>query len=193
MMNSNTYKDLYDSLLKGFAPISSSVKFGTGVKIGEGVVIAEGCIIEDDVTIGHNCVILKNCKIGKGTKLDHFVLLKPKTVIGKKCFIDSYFKSSGCNRIGNNVTMRFNSTLCREATVEDNCFISPNVMTIYSTHEGEKVGGIFIGRGCHIGTNAIIGPGVRILPHTVIGSLSFVNKSLTKAGTYVGIPARLVE
>lgn len=189
----NPYEERFKDVHVNMSDVCPSVRFGKNVTLGRYVIIGENCVIEDDVVIGHHTVILNDCKIGKETKIDHFVLLKPGTVIGKGCFIDSYFKSSGHNYIGNNVTMRFNSTLCRKATVEDGCFISPNVMTIYSTHEGEEVGGIFIGRCSHIGTNAIIGPGVKIVPYTTIGSLSFVNKDITEAGTYIGIPARLIK
>lgn len=155
-----------------------------------------GCIIAPDVEIGKNfeagyyCVIQEGCKIGDNVKLGNFVLLKPGTVIGDDTFVDSYVKSSGQNRIGSNVTLRFNATIAREVTVEDGAFVAPNVMTIYSTHENVTKGGTVIGKGAYIGTNVVIGPGLKIAPGSIVGALSFVAKDIEEPGVYVGIPAK---
>jgi len=147
----------------------------------------------DNFEIEENCVIHEGCDVGNDVKMKSFVELRANTKIGNDVYVDSYFKSSGHNTIGNNVTLRFNATIAREVTVEDDCFISPNVMTIYSTHKGEKKGGIVIGKGSHIGTAVVIGPGVKIAPKTVIGAMSYVNKDITEEGTvWVGIPARQI-
>ena len=140
--------------------------------------------------IGFNCVIQENCEVGDDVIIEHFVLLKKGTKIGNNVYVDSYFKSSGNNEIGNNVTLRFNSTIAREVIVEDDVFISPNVMTIYSDHEGIKHPGTVIGKGSFIGTNAVIGGNVKISPGCVVGTLSYVNNDLIEPGIYVGTPAK---
>ena len=124
--------------------VADDFKHGKNLKIGEYCVIQEGCVVGDNVTI------------------ENFVLLKKGTIIGDSVFVDSYVKSSGSNRIGSNITLRFNATIAREVVVEDNVFISPNVMTIFSTHEGERLGGTKIGEGSFIGTNVVLGPNVHI-------------------------------
>jgi UDP-2-acetamido-3-amino-2,3-dideoxy-glucuronate N-acetyltransferase len=159
----------------------------------------EGCIVADDfqhgrnLRMGHYCIIEAGCVVGDDVTLGNFVLLKKGTVIGDRTFVDSYVKSSGQNWIGSDVTLRFNATIAREVTVEDGAFVSPNVMTIYSTHEGEKRGGTVIGAGCHVGTNAVLGPNVKLAPGVVVGALAFVNKDLVEPGIYVGQPARLIK
>lgn len=158
--------------------------------IGIGTIIKDTVIFGKNVSIGYNCVIEDDCEIGDGTVIEHFVLLKKGTKIGKNCFVDSYVRSSGDNKIGNNVTLRFGCTIAREVTIWDNVFISPNVMTIYSNPTGEKVGGTVIGAGAYIGTAAVIGPGVKIAPEVVVGAQAFVDRSLSERGTYVGVPVR---
>ncbi len=143
--------------------------------------------------IGHHCIIQEGCEVGDDVTIENFVLLKKGTKIGSNVFVDSYVKSSGSNRIGSNVTLRFNATIAREVTVEDDVFISPNVMTIYSTHEGEKRGGTVIGKGCFIGTNAVLGPSVKIGENTVIGAMAYVAKDCEPNAIYVGIPAKKVK
>lgn len=153
------------------------------------------CDIADDFKHGENfkcgsfVKIDKDVIVGDNVQIDHFVLLKTGTRIGNNVFVDSYFRSSGNNNIGNNVTLRFGSTIAREVTVEDDVFISPNVMTVYSRHSGEKVGGTVIGKGTHVGTAAVIGPGVKIAPGSVIGSQAYVSKDITEPGIYIGAPA----
>lgn len=155
----------------------------------------EGCIVADDFKHGKNfsmgnyCVIQEGCEVGDNVRLEHFVLLKKGTKIGDNVYVDSYVKSSGSNQIGSNVTLRFNATIAREVIVEDDVFVSPNVMTIFSDHKGISHPGIVIGKGCHIGTNVVINHGVKIAPHTVIGALSLVAKDVLVPGIYVGIPA----
>lgn len=154
-----------------YCDISEDFKHGKNFKCGSFVKIDKDVIVGDDVII------------------ENYVLLKPGTRIGNNVFVDSYFRSSGGNQIGNNVTLRFGSTIAREVTVEDDVFISPNVMTVYSRHSGEKVGGTVIGKGAHVGTASVIGPGVKIAPHSIIGAQAYVSKDITEAGIYVGVPA----
>jgi UDP-2-acetamido-3-amino-2,3-dideoxy-glucuronate N-acetyltransferase len=155
-----------------------------------------GCVVADDFEHGENfsmgnyCVIQEGCKVGDNVRLEHFVLLKKGTEIGDDVYVDSYVKSSGGNRVGSRVTLRFNATIAREVTVEDDVFISPNVMTIYKDHEGQACPGTVIGKGSHIGTNAVIGPSVKIAPGSVVGALAFVGRDIETPGIYVGIPAK---
>lgn len=156
-------------------------------------------IIADDFKYGKNfkigdCVIIQEeCEVGDNVDIQHHVLLKKGTKIGNCVYVDSYFRSSGNNKIGNNVTLRFGSTIAREVTVEDDVFISPNVMTIYSDHEGKRKGGMVIGKGAFIGTAAVINAGVKIAPGCVVGAMSLVTKDLTEPGVYMGIPAKKVR
>ena len=143
-----------------------------------------------NLKIGSFCIIQEGCEVGDNVIIENFVLLKKGTIIGDNVFVDSYVKSSGSNRIGSNVTLRFNATIAREVIVEDDVFISPNVMTIFSTHRGEKKGGTVIGKGSFIGTNAVIGPNVTIGEGTVIGALAYVGKDCEPNSVYVGIPAK---
>jgi len=158
-----------------------------------------GCIVAEDFKHGKNfsmgnyCIIQEGCEVGDNVRLEHFVLFKKCTKIGDNVYVDSYVKSSGDNEIGSNVTLRFNATIAREVTVEDNVFISPNVMTIYSDHKGKAHPGIVIGKGVHIGTNAVIGHGVKIFQGSVVGAMAYVIRDIVYPGIYVGIPAKKIR
>lgn len=158
-----------------------------------------GCIVADDFKHGKNfsmgnyCIIQEGCEVGDNVRLEHFVLLKKETKIGDNVYVDSYVKSSGNNQVGSDVTLRFNATIAREVTVEDGVFISPNVMTIYSDHKGQAHPGTVIGKGSHIGTNAVIDHGIKIAPGSVVGAMALVTHDIESPGIYVGIPAKKIK
>jgi len=142
--------------------------------------------------IGSFCVIEPNVIVGQNVKIGNYVLLKEGTRIGDNCFIDSYARSSGDNIIGNNVTIRFGSTIARRVILRDNVFIAPNVMTEYSRADGSKAIETLIKEDVFIGTAAVIGSGVTIERGIVVGSQSYVSNDLTiENGIYVGVPANL--
>ena len=163
---------------------------GKNVTIGHNNVIEDGVVIGDGVSIGNNNTIMKGTIIDNDTKIEHYVLLKNYTVVGKECYVDSYFRSSGDNKIGDNVTLRFGSTIARKVYVEDDVFISPNVMTVYSKHTGEQSKGTFIKKGAFIGTAAVIGANVTIGEGVVIAAQAYVSKNCIEKGIYIGVPAK---
>lgn len=143
--------------------------------------------------IGHYCVIEKNVLVGNDIKICNFVLLKEGTTIGNNCFLDSYFRSSGHNKIGNNVTLRFGSTIARNVHLEDDVFISPNVMTVFTLPDGTQSTLTLIKKGAYIGTAAIIGPSVVIGPGVIIAANSYVNTHCLTKGLYAGSPAKRIH
>ena len=155
--------------------IHESFKHGKNLKIGK------FNIIEEDVMVGDN-VDIRN-----------FVLLRKGTRIGDNCYVDSYFRSSGDNYIGDGVTLRFGSTIARKVAVGDDVFISPNVMTVFSLPDGTQSSETLIGDGVFIGTAAVLGPNIKIIPGCIIGANSFVNKSCLERGVYVGNPAKCIR
>lgn len=129
--------------------------------------------------------IHEDCEVGDNVKIKSYVELRPQTIIGNGCYLDSSVKSSGHNLFGNNVTLRYGAIIAREVTIEDDAFVSPNVMTIYLSHVREKLGGTVIGKGAFIGTNAILGASVKIGQGSVIGSLSIVEHCVIEDGCMV--------
>ncbi len=142
--------------------------------------------------IGYFCVIESGCEVGSNVTLQNFVLFKKGTKIGSNVCVDSYVRSSGDNAIGNNVTLRFGSTIARKVFVNDGVFISPNVMTIYSKHTGEKSEGTYIGNDAFIGTAVVLGPNITIGKGVTIGAMAYVSKNCLEEGVYVGVPAKKV-
>lgn len=147
----------------------------------------------ENFKIGKYNHIHENVKVGDDVTIRSYVELRPGTIIGDWCYIDSGVKSSGQNKIGNNVTIRYDAIIARNVIIEDDVFISPQVMTEYLTHKREKKGGTVIGKGTFVGTDATISFGVKICPEVIIGSKALVKRDILEPGIYVGIPARLMR
>jgi len=153
--------------------IHPSFKYGKNLKIGSFNVIMEDVIVGDNVEICHH------------------VLLKSGTVIGDNCYVDSYVLTSGNCTIGNNVFLRYQTVIARNVIIEDDCFFTAGVKTIFLDHSAQQTAEpLHIKRGCYFGDNAVIMGGITIAENCIIGACAFVNKNTEKNGVYAGIPAR---
>lgn len=148
--------------------------------------------LHESVEVGPFCV-LGRVTIGERTRVRAFVELRDETVVGADCYIDSGVKSSGQNVIGDRVTVRYDAILARGCVVGDDTFIAPQVMTINLDHLGNEIGGATIGQRCHIGTAAVLHPGIEICDDTIIGAMALVTRDCDEPGVYVGVPARWVR
>ena len=148
---------------------------------GKNFKIGNFCVIDEDVIVGDNVII------------ENYVLLKKGTIIGDNCFIDSYARSSGDNEIGDHCTIRYGATIAKNVIIDDNVFISPNVMTIYSDPNGLHGKPTYIKTNAFIGTAAVLKNSITINCGVVIGAMSYVNMDCKEAnGIYVGQPAKLI-
>ena len=161
-------------------------------RLWSGSIIHPSLAYGKNFKVGNFCVIEKGVVIGDNVEIGNYVFLKEGTVIGSNVFIDSYVRSSGHNRISDGVTLRYGSTIAKNVVVGEKAFIAPNVMTIYSTHDGQTSSGTSIGKGAFVGTAAVLGPGVTIGEEVVIGAMAYVNKDCMDRGVYAGIPARKI-
>lgn len=150
-------------------------------------------MIHSSVKIGQYCIIAEDAIIGEGTEIKSFVEIRPGTVIGKNCYIDSGVKFSGNSTIGDNVTLRYDSIIARGVVIKNNTYVCPRVMTNNLDEGKQQIGGATIGENCFIGTNTVIQHGVEICDNVITGSMSFINKDIKESGTYIGIPAKKIK
>ena len=141
--------------------------------------------------IGTFNTIQESVEVGDNVDIQNYVLLKSGTVIGNDCYVDSYVLTSGNCVIGNNVKMRYRTVIARNVIIEDDCFFTAGVKTIFLDHSAvATVNPLLIKRGCYFGDNSIIMGGITIAEDCIIGANAFVNKDTEPGGVYVGTPAR---
>lgn len=86
--------------------------------------------------------------------------------------------------IGDFTLLNWNVTVGHDTHVGSFCVVNPGSNVSGSVHLGD---GCFLGTGCQVLEGLTIEPGV------VVGAGAVVTRSINAAGTYVGIPARMVR
>lgn len=127
----------------------------------------------------------------------------------KKHLRPAIWRSIGC-KVGKNVhighQVRFDFGNAERITVEDDVVLANGVtlwchkrdMTNYrvgtkAMDQPAKYGDIHLGKGCYIGLNVTILPGVHIGEGAVIGACALVTKDIPAWTIATGVPARVVK
>lgn len=134
--------------------------------------------------------------IGDGTRVWGFTRIMHGVTIGSNCNIcDFVFIEDGVT-IGNNVTIKSGVYLWRFVTIEDNVFIGPNAT--FTNDKYPKSGvrenanmATTLKKGCSIGANATILPGLTIGEEATVGAGSVVTRNVDSFATVWGNPARV--
>ncbi|QGT98607.1 hypothetical protein SYNTR_0014 [Candidatus Syntrophocurvum alkaliphilum] len=120
--------------------------------------------------------------------------------IASKCYFASKNITIGHNVFINHSCCFHNPT--SPITIGDNTWVAMHVLFCTSTHEigtSECRAGkilakpIEIGKGCWIGANSTILPGVVIGDGCIIGAGAVVNMNCEPNGLYVGVPAKRMK
>lgn len=200
-----------DAKLGENTAVGKNVVISRGCKLGNNVKIFHNTVILEDVEIGDDCLIFQNVSIREKCKIGNRVIVHPGTVIGSDGFgfePDKEGKFSKIPQIGNviieddvelgsNVSIdraSIGSTIIKRGVKVDNLVqIAHNVYigedTIISAQAGIS-GSTKVGKNCFILGQAGLTGHIEIADNVILIAQSGVSKSITKAGTYFGYPAK---
>ena len=155
----------------------------------------------------HESAIAESDSIGSGTKVWAFAHVLAGAQIGTNCNIgDHAFVETGA-RVGNNVTIKNNVCIWEGVTVEDDCFLGPHVVftndefprsprmkEAAQRYESKQnwLKRTIVERGCSIGANAVILPGIRLGAYSMIAAGATVTHDVPPHALMIGSPARQV-
>lgn len=133
--------------------------------------------------------------IGNGTRVWQFCVVLPEARIGEDCNICSHCLIENDVVVGNRVTIKCGVQLWDGLRVEDDVFIGPNATFTNDRHPRSKVyperfAVTTLERGCSIGANATILPGLRIGAGAMVGAGAVVTRDVPPGATVVGNPAK---
>jgi UDP-2-acetamido-3-amino-2,3-dideoxy-glucuronate N-acetyltransferase len=141
-------------------------------------------VIDADVKLGRDVRIfapdlvnLFGCEIGDETFVGPFVEITRGTTVGRRCTIESH------------------SFLCDQVTLEDEVFIGHGVMFTNDRYPRSRRQVVRlptrVGRGCSIGSNATIAPGVTIGECFALCSCPGPPRDVPAFAIAMGNPARV--
>lgn len=155
----------------------------------------------------HPLALVECDSIGAGTRVWAFAHILAGAFVGSNCNIgDHAFIESGAH-VGNNVTVKNHVCIWEGVTIKDDCFIGPHVMFTNDpyprsprmnevaerySHPDNWLLPTMVERGCSIGANATILPGIRLGEYSMIAAGATVTKDVLPYALVAGTPARQV-
>jgi bifunctional UDP-N-acetylglucosamine pyrophosphorylase/glucosamine-1-phosphate N-acetyltransferase len=157
--------------ISGKAVIEGSVVIEDNVRLLEGAVIRGPSYLGQNSVVGNGALVREsnigsNCVIGYGTEIKH-------SYIGDRCWFHS-------NYIGDSIIEDDCSFGAGAVTANfrlDQANISVKIANV-TVDTGHNKLGALVGKGCRIGVNASIMPGVRIGAYSFVGAQVCLNRDL---------------
>ncbi len=144
----------------------------------------------------HPQTIVESKTIGDRTRIWAFVHILPGAKIGVDCNICDHIFIENDVIVGDRVTIKCGVQLWDGLRIEDDVFVGPNVTFANDMYPRSKVRppaypSTILEKGCSIGANATILPGMRIGRYAMIGAGSVVTKDVAAYTLVTGNPARV--
>jgi NDP-sugar pyrophosphorylase family protein len=173
----------------------------SSARISEKATIEGKVILSDNVKVLENAVIRGPVYIGANSIIGNNALVRDHSHIGSNSVI-GYSTEVKHSYVGDNCW--FHSNYIGDSIVDDNCSLGAGtVLANFRLDEGNiqiKVGdnlidtgydklGVIVGRGCRIGVNASLMPGVRVGPDSFVGPQICMQQDL-KASKIVLLESR---
>lgn len=142
-----------------------------------------------------NALVDEGAIIGRGTRIWAFAHILSGALIGEDCNICDHTFVEGGVTIGDRVTAKCGVYIWEGITVEDDVFIGPaavftNDLMPRSKQYPEMFTKTHLKKGCSIGANATVLPGVTIGSWSLVGAGSVVTKDVPDYGVVWGNQAQ---
>jgi acetyltransferase-like isoleucine patch superfamily enzyme len=155
----------------------------------------------------HPAALVESQSVGAGTRVWAFAHILAGARVGSNCNVGdhAFIESGAC--VGNNVTIKNHVCIWDGVTIHDDCFLGPHVMFTNDPyprsprmneaveryrHRENWLLPTVVERGCSIGANATILPGIRLGEYSMIAAGSIVTHDVQPFALVMGSPARQV-
>lgn len=148
-----------------------------GVVIGNGSSVWDGVHIRHGARIGRKCIVGEKTYIAYDVEIGDLVKLNASVYVCAQVRIRDGVMIAAHTVFTNDVFPRACDPDLRDLQTSD-----PTAETLWTT----------VGRGCTIGANATIGPGLELGEFCMVGMGAVVTRDVPAHGLVVGNPARLI-
>ena len=181
-----------NAVIDADAVIGAAAVIGAGAYIGCGTVIGDGTSVHPNATIMHGCKVGRACEIHSGAVIgaDGFGFAPGEQGWEK-------IQQLGAVVIGDRVSIGACTTIDRGAlentVISDGVILDNHIQVAHNVHIGDNTaiagctgiaGSTVIGANCKIGGAVSIVGHISICDDVLITANSFVNRSVTKPGSY---------
>ncbi|MFA4946324.1 MAG: bifunctional sugar-1-phosphate nucleotidylyltransferase/acetyltransferase [Candidatus Micrarchaeia archaeon] len=149
------------------------VHIGEGVRVFENAVIEGPCYIGDNAVIGNNALVRGHSSIGAKSVIGYSTEVK-YSVIGENCWTHSAYV--GDSVLGDNCSLGAGTITANFRF--DEAHIQVEVLGKGKMDSGTNKLGVIMADNCKTGSNATIMPGVKVGPHSIVGSGVLLYKDL---------------
>lgn len=143
----------------------------------------------------HPSAVVSSTRVGTGTVIWQFAVVLEGAVIGRDCNVNCHTFIEGGVNVGDRVTVKAGVYLWDGLVVEDDVFIGPNATFANDRRPRSRrpVAPVatLLRKGCSIGANASIGPGVTVGSYALVGFGSVVTRDVPAHAVVYGNPARI--
>ena len=187
------YVTIGDNTVLGKEPFTASTSATTSIEELQPLAVGNG------TTIGASCVIYKGASLGEKCFVGDLATIREKTKIGEKTIVGKGATVENGTTVGKRVKIETGAYITAFSTIEDYCFIAPEVTFtndnfLGRTEERKKhFKGPTLKRGARIGANATILPGITIGEDALVAAGSVVTRDLAPRKIYAGVPARYIR
>jgi acetyltransferase-like isoleucine patch superfamily enzyme len=156
-------------------------------EIGDGTVVSTGAIEIAGARVGAGCIL------GDQSCVRERVSIADDVVVGRGSLVEND------TTIGSGTRIQADAYVTAYATLEENVFIAPCVVTTNDNFMGRTeerkalMKGPTIRRGARIGGGAILCPGVEVGEEAFVGAGAVVTKDVPARKVVVGNPARVLR
>ena len=145
----------------------------------------------------HERGLCESDQVGTGTRVWAFAHVLPGARIGRDCNVCDHTFVENDVIIGDRVTIKCGVQLWDGLRVEDDVFIGPNATFTNdrfprSREFPEEFPQTRLRRGCSIGANATILPGIEVGERAMVAAGSVVTRDVPAGKLVLGNPARVV-
>jgi len=150
----------------------------------------------DGVQIHESAYVDEPVSIGRGTKIWHFCHVSSGADIGENCVFGQNVFVANDVKIGNKVKVQNNVSIYTGCELEDEVFLGPSCVLTNVTNPRSQVNRhslyekTLFRRGCSIGANATVVPGVTIGRYAFVGAGAVVTKEIPDYALILGNPGR---
>ena len=149
-----------------------------------------------NIKIHESAYVDEPVQIGEGTKIWHFCHISSGSEIGTNCVFGQNVFVANDVKIGHRVKVQNNVSIYTGCELEDEVFLGPSCVLTNVTNPRSQVNrhslyeNTLFRRGCSIGANATVVPGVTIGRYAFIGAGAVVTKDIPDYALILGNPGK---